>query len=78
MCIVRSVSLLPIDQVTTCVPSEQMVLPESTGKCAHAGIAVNATKSATTANEVTTTVPLRCADIPARARASVPTVPPSP
>ena len=47
MCIVRFVSLLPIDHVMTCAPSEHVASPDTIGWCANAGSAVKTTNNAT-------------------------------
>jgi hypothetical protein len=66
MCIVRFVSVFPIDQVMVCSPSEHTACPDTNGRCAHAGIAVTATN--TPANVATPTAinPRRRTDRPNR------------
>jgi len=61
MVIASVVSLLPIDQLTTCTPSEHVVEPASTGWCAHAGVA--------NPNTVATATPATSAARPDRLRA---------
>jgi hypothetical protein len=78
MCIVYvSVSLLAIDHVITWSPSEHTALPERTGWCANAGIAVTSTNNAITINDAAATTVCRRPAPLTFLRASALTLPPS-
>jgi hypothetical protein len=76
MCIVRFVSILPIDQVMVWSPSEHTACPDTNGRCAHAGIAVAATKTPANVATPTASSPRRRTDRPNRQLAGVLTVAP--
>ena len=66
MCIVRLVSLLPMDHVMVWSPSEHTARPEANGRWAHAGIAVAATKAPAKVATPTAMIPRRRNDLPNR------------